>query len=798
MQVQFLSDWLPYCIGGELVDKMLGDAIIRSRQLFLDVLWTRGPDANFRAYGQIPTDFCWIDDIDRRDTWDGDSDAGQRDSDWEECPWEEEEDNSMDEDFDPDYIVDDLPDLRSSPTDLPELVNFVQSPAKPVVSVLPRKPRQTPASDGDELPFQWATHIRQFFFPEKDEMSGDEGEEAEERSAWDVVDDLVHMRLLKAPHYTRKSFQIALEESGLLDLMHRICRPGNLLETSHPDVEQSFRWHNWKVSYAEVYCRWVAPTLTQEQYDKTLPVPDPDYVFSLKEAMELFQFMSAHPRMLPWSFNPMAVFFLLSAECFAVNCETWLVPCLRELEYPRLDGWNSRRVYQRITSTGVFLTPHLHASFLNGLDPRLALIIQETVNHRTSLRKISREVFRTPNPKPSSEFGDGYESSEASDFDVSDSPKTKQKKKKKKKNSDNGEIKGVGGHAKDKVLGRENTPPSSKTHHNSCTYCAGRPMEEQCIRIIYVKPRDCRKLLGAALTCAPTTDRLKPKPLPKRKKGTKAVRKRRPRIRYFHPFDDLKMEFITYRRDVYRRCRKDIVRFVCQHDGIDERVGGVRFKAFSRKTLIQLRDNHRRVVVRAIRRREAMEAWAYGTMTGSGSRQAAGGYKGDGYGPYACHHWDTPDDIKALFRHAVDNDIMVGAGASIYPPMQRELGSTTSESGINRFGRFGVSTFTCTNYISSTHFDPDIGIHDLLQNQKKSGYVGGLYPCTQLTKTGCGPHDYNFAYARWGVVIQTRPNTVWVFNGRHEHGTVMPSQSAVNAEMWSGLIISVGFNAVII
>ncbi|KAJ7733747.1 hypothetical protein DFH07DRAFT_780529 [Mycena maculata] len=410
-QVQFLSDWLPYCIGSELVDKMPGDAIIRSRQLFLDVLWTWGVHKgstegdsltldmllkaqmqNFRAYGQIPADFCWIDDVERRDTWDGDSDAGQRDSDWEECPWEEEEEgNFMDEDFDPDYIY------------LPEPMNFVQSPAKPVVSVLPGKPRRAPASDGDELPFQWATHICQFFFPEKEEMSGDKGEEAEERSAWDVVDDLVHMHLLKAPHYTRKFFQIALEM--------------------------------WNRASAGIIGRLLIPK-------QTLPVPNPDYVFTLKEAMELFQFMSAHPRMLPWSFNPMAVFFLLSAECFAVNCETWLVPCLHELEYPCLDGWNSKRVYQRITSMGVFLAPHLHASFLNGLDPRLALIIQETVNHRTSLHRISREVFRTPNPKPSSEFGDGYESSEASDFDVSDSdskPKTKQKKK--KKNSDNGEVK---------------------------------------------------------------------------------------------------------------------------------------------------------------------------------------------------------------------------------------------------------------------------------------------------------------------------------------------------------------------
>lgn len=40
-QVQHLSDWLSYTLGGELVDRMPGEAIRLSRQLFLDVLWVR-------------------------------------------------------------------------------------------------------------------------------------------------------------------------------------------------------------------------------------------------------------------------------------------------------------------------------------------------------------------------------------------------------------------------------------------------------------------------------------------------------------------------------------------------------------------------------------------------------------------------------------------------------------------------------------------------------------------------------------------------------------------------------------
>lgn len=209
------------------------------------------------------------------------------------------------------------------------------------------------------------------------------------------------------------------------------------------------------------------------------------------------------------------------------------------------------------------------------------------------------------------------------------------------------------------------------------------------------------------------------------------------------------------------------------------KVGGVQFEAFSRRTLGKLIDNHRRVKVRAIRRREAMEAWAYGTITGGGSRQPTGGRQGDGYGPYACHRGDTPDDIKALFRHAVvcseaslpscsvlltqtqDTDILVEAGTSIYKDMQSQISWTTAEASVNRFGRYGLSTFYCHNYISPVHTDSDIGKQDLLSGCSLANALGGLYPCMQLTKTNCGPQDYNFAYVRWGMVIQTQPNTVW-------------------------------------
>ncbi|KAJ7495883.1 hypothetical protein B0H11DRAFT_2226884 [Mycena galericulata] len=761
--VQYLSDWLAYCLGGELVDHMPGDAIARSRQLFLNVLWTRQQHAgnaegdaiatsmllkaqmkNFRAYGHIPADFCWVDDIDRRETWDGDSDAGERASDWEDCSDVETED-PMDEDFRPPSPPHPQPTSLEEP---PELVSFLQSREKPIISVLPTKPRLPPVSmEDDELPLHWALHMQQFFFsPPENTMSNSNEAEVEPRSAVAVVDDLVHMRLIRQSRYNSKPFQQALQASlkldsvsRLLDLMHYICRAGNLIETMHPDVEESFRWHDWKTSYAELYCRWIPATLTQIEYDATLPCPDPKYKFSPKDAMGLLEFMSSHPRMLPWSSNPMAVFLFLSLACFIANCETWLIPCLRELGYPRIEGWNSQTIHRRLLDLGAFIDPESHQTFMKRLDPRLALIIKETSAHRIIVRKVYKAMFRTRFPKPSS-HPSPLSSDDASDFSEDEVKAESAIEERKLPQLTKGQIRKEKSKAskaastKNTVLGRENdkreaVKQSKKRRdlRHKCPYCADLPMEEQCVRVVYVKPRECHNLIGAALTCAPPADRLKPKPPAKRKKGSKSKVgiKRRPRIRYLHPFDDLKMELIVHRPEVYRRCRKDVVRFVWEHDGLEEMVGGVRFKAFSKKILAQLVVNHRRVAVQAIRRREAMEAWAYGTMTAGGSRQPMGGRRGDGYGPYSCHRGDTPDDIKALFRHAVDNDILVEAGSTIYPPMKTELAST-SES--------------------------DVGAADLKEGRARNSYEGGLYPCAQLEKTNCGPHDYNFAYVRWGLV----------------------------------------------
>ncbi|KAJ7691266.1 hypothetical protein B0H17DRAFT_1133797 [Mycena rosella] len=112
-----------------------------------------------------------------------------------------------------------------------------------------------------------------------------------------------------------------------------------------------------------------------------------------------------------------------------------------------------------------------------------------------------------------------------------------------------------------------------------------------------------------------------------------------------------------------------------------------------------------------------------------------------------------------------DTGVLAEVGATIYPDMKRQLASL-SKSGIKHFGRFGIPV----------HDDLDMGQEDLKLGRGLTNSLGG-WPKKNWAER------LQFCVRAWGVVIETRPNTVWVFNGRHEHGTVMPSESAYHQNL---------------
>jgi hypothetical protein len=93
--------------------------------------------------------------------------------------------------------------------------------------------------------------------------------------------------------------------------------------------------------------------------------------------------------------------------------------------------------------------------------------------------------------------------------------------------------------------------------------------------------------------------------------------------------------------------------------------------------------------------------------------------------------------------------------------LKKEINDLTRKSKLNYLGRTGLTNFACTNYISCIHPDTDHGYEDVVKNLGKKDGKGALRPCATYIKTGCGRHDYNFAYVRWGIVIRTMANTVW-------------------------------------
>ncbi|KAF8127797.1 hypothetical protein K438DRAFT_1888882, partial [Mycena galopus ATCC 62051] len=249
-------------------------------------------------------------------------------------------DEEDDDEYLPDAADGDDGDDNEAKAILPHFVKSVRKPRS-----LPPKALLQPQVDTAQLPFFWAKNMTEFFYGLGDKLDSEI-----------IVDDLVAMRHLKRGQYRAPVFLNALETSGLFSLMRKIASPGNLLETSHSDIEASFLKHDWKLSYSELICDWVEPTVSQEEYEKSqTPLkPDPLYFFTATDAQDLLEFIEEHPRMHPWGFNPMAAFVFYSLHCFRANCDRWLVPCLRELRYPKIKGWNPDIVYRRLMTLPVF------------------------------------------------------------------------------------------------------------------------------------------------------------------------------------------------------------------------------------------------------------------------------------------------------------------------------------------------------------------------------------------------------------------------------------------------------------
>ncbi|KAJ7033323.1 hypothetical protein C8F04DRAFT_1184308 [Mycena alexandri] len=439
------------------------------------------------------------------------------------------------------------------------------------------------------------------------------------------------------------------QDSGLARTMQEVTCPGNLLETSR----------------SLAFATTIGGITTVPFYKPSLPLKgspqSPMSWTSNLDPVELLNFISSLPKMHLWRSNLMAVYMFVSEDCFDVNWSEWMAPSLETLQFSswvaylkfNLDGgWNTQSMYRTLMGSPI-MNDRAHPDLKN-LHYRLRGIISLTREHRDWLQHINRETSRPPHPGTTAHVAT---SSSLPKVAASKNKKRKDKQRQKKTKSTLS--------MKETVLGLEE--------------------DQKCRRTVWVEEQDVKHLRGCVLTCASPGDELRPKA-----------------AMVISPWC---VHVISYREDVFERCGKDMTKFVVL--GTEKCVGGVRFKALSSEILHRLQDNHRLVSIRTVRRRESMEAYAYGTMTAVGTRQATGGWRGDAYAPYAMHHGETIEDFEALFRHCYDT--LVTTGCSIYPPLRRQISKSTNDSGLSRLGTLGGTSFYCTNYMSNIHDDEDDG-----------------------------------------------------------------------------------------
>ncbi|KAJ7668089.1 hypothetical protein B0H17DRAFT_1248824 [Mycena rosella] len=173
--------------------------------------------------------------------------------------------------------------------------------------------------------------------------------ESKDSTLYDLISESDVYRWQRAIQCFFSRPQSSWQSSQLWETLLEIFRPGNLLETSHPDVELSFRFHNWRISYGEMLCRWTPPIRLE------ITAKQPGCPF---DPQKFLVFFNSNTRVHPWRSNPMAAYMFISLSAFQVNCHIWLISCLETLGFEAVT-WNLHQVYRDLMRHPVMQKPEL-------------------------------------------------------------------------------------------------------------------------------------------------------------------------------------------------------------------------------------------------------------------------------------------------------------------------------------------------------------------------------------------------------------------------------------------------------
>ncbi|KAG8220397.1 hypothetical protein J3R82DRAFT_3379 [Butyriboletus roseoflavus] len=213
---------------------------------------------------------------------------------------------------------------------------------------------------------------------------------------------------------------------------------------------------------------------------------------------------------------------------------------------------------------------------------------------------------------------------------------------------------------------------------------------------------------------------------------------------------DLHLETLRFDQEVYDRCGRFIIRLLHDKTGEEDQMEQFSQSQAKIKTL-----------TRKLNRRKAFADWDYGQMHPLGSWQPPRGRPGDGYAPYPTSEVLTQEDIRTLFAHASDIECLLAYLEPHALSVVKELKELGKQ--VNVLGHYGVTAYHCWNYIAPEHLDNDA--------TSTVSY--------QLKKMGCKDDEFNFSFAKWGKVLETKENCIWWFKGDQLHGTVAPHASTL-------------------
>ncbi|KAF7293659.1 hypothetical protein MIND_01145900 [Mycena indigotica] len=291
----------------------------------------------------------------------------------------------------PEFPLVDMHGTLSDLTDLEELETrtVIREDSQPRPAKRPKIVEHLPSSPADILAFcqNGLEILSNFIRPASDK------ETHVARSDSELVKLVIALRTVSRTKQRSLLWLPHLKTSHLLLALHEFARPGNLIESVHPSVENSFRDHAWRSLINLLLHNLLSFDPQYDPEPEYPPVQVPIVKFTPVDGFNMLRCLSDHPNALPWVSNPMAVFFLVSESNFQRDWTEWLGPTLTSLGFLIEPGWKVSDIYR--TTTQIPQLRNLANLYKATFHPKLEQILRLDILYRLQKKGLNAQIFRT-------------------------------------------------------------------------------------------------------------------------------------------------------------------------------------------------------------------------------------------------------------------------------------------------------------------------------------------------------------------------------------------------------------------